>query len=136
MLRASLTSGWPVSFGCFMRRVLVVVILGLALGLGLGLAAGWSWPVGTVKTLPSALSPDWQADWVLMTAQAYSLDGDLELARQRIALLDKGDLGMRVAQRGEQAIAEDLPPNYIGALARLAAALGARTATLDAYLAR
>ena len=119
-----------------MRRVLVVIMLGLALGLGLGLAVGWSLPVSTVKTSPSALSADWQADWVLMTAQAYSLDGDLEQARQRIALLGQGDPGARVAQRGEQAIAEGLPPSYIGALARLAAALGSRTAPLDTFLAR
>jgi hypothetical protein len=119
-----------------MRRALAVIIVGLAVGLGIGLAVGWSLPVSTVKTLPSALSADWQSDWVLMTAQAYSLDGDLELARQRIAMLGEGDLGARAAQRGEQAVAEGLPPNYIGALARLAAALGARAATLDSYLAR
>jgi hypothetical protein len=123
-------------FWMHMRRALIVIIFGLAVGLGIGLAVGWSLPVSTVKTPPSALSADWQSDWVLMTAQAYSLDGDLEQARQRIALLGDGDLGARVAQRGEQAIAEGLPPSYVGALARLAAALGARTATLDAYLAR
>jgi len=107
MLRASLTCGMALFFwmlyaarvGCHHSRV----------GLGLGIAAvGWNWPVSTVKTPPSALSPDWQSDWVLMTAQAYSLDGDLSwLATD--ALLGEGDLGMCVAQRGEQAIAEDLP---------------------------
>ena len=70
------------------------------------------------------------------TAQAYSLDGDLNAARQRLALLGEGDPGARVAQRGEQAIAEGLPPSYIGTLARLAAALGARSPALSAYLTR
>jgi hypothetical protein len=71
-----------------------------------------------------------------MTAQAYSLDGDLDAARQRLAMLDGGDPGAQVAQRGEQALAEDLPPSYIGSLARLAAALGARAPALEPYLAR
>jgi hypothetical protein len=119
-----------------MRRAFIVIILGVAVGLGFGLAVGWNWPVNAPKTTPAVLSADWQADWVLMTAQAYSLDGDLGLARQRLAVLGAGDPGALVAQRGEQAIAEELPPNYIGALARLAAALGARTPTLEPYLAK
>lgn len=119
-----------------MRRVLIVIVLGLAVGIGVGLAVGWSFPITTVKTSPSSLSPDWQADWVLMTAQAFSLDGDLALAKQRLALLGVGDLGVRVAQRGEQAIAEGLPPTYIGALARLAAALDTRTDALSPYLSQ
>ena len=119
-----------------MRRTLLVVVLGLVVGVASGLAIGWSWPISTVKTDPSALSVDWQADWVLMTAQAYSLDGDLDAARQRLAMLGGGDPGPQVAQRGERAMAEELPPSYIGSLARLAAALGARTPELDPYLSR
>ena len=119
-----------------MRRALTVIVLGLAIGVGIGLAVGWNWPISPPKTTPAALSTDWQADWVLMTAQAYSLDGDLELARQRLAMLGEGDPGVRVADRGDLAIAEELPPSYIGALARLAAALGARTPTLAPYLSK
>ncbi len=119
-----------------MRRVLLAIVVGLALGVGGGLAAGWSFPINPVKTDPVALSPEWQSDWVLMTAQAYSLDGDLASARQRLALLGEGDPGARVAGRGEEAIAEQLPPAYIGALARLAAALGAHMPELDPYLSK
>ncbi len=119
-----------------MRRALLVIVVGLALGAGGGLAAGWSFPINPVKTDPVALSPQWQSDWILMTAQAYSLDGDLASARQRLALLGEADLGARVAGRGEEAIAEQLPPTYVGALARLAAALGAHSPVLDPYLAK
>jgi hypothetical protein len=119
-----------------MRRAVIVVLVGLAIGVGIGLAVGWSLPVQTVKTAPPALSAEWQADWVLMTAQAYSLDQDLEQARQRLGLLGRDDPGARVAQRGEQAIAEGLPPNYIQALARLADALGADTPALSPFLVK
>ena len=119
-----------------MRRTIIIIGLGLAIGIGIGLTVGWLLPINTIKTTPAVLAADWQADWVLMTAQAYSLDGDLEMARQRLEMLGAGELGQHVAQRGEQAIAEGLPPSYIGALARLAAALGARTPTLVPYLSR
>ena len=119
-----------------MRHAFIIVVLGLVIGVGIGLTIGWGLPITTVKTAPSALSPDWQGDWILMTAQAFSLDGDLDLAKQRLALLGAGDLGARVAQRGEHAIAEGLPPNYIGALARLAAALETRTDALSPYLSK
>lgn len=119
-----------------MRRTLIAIVLGLAVGIGIGLTVGWVLPLTTVKTAPSSLSPDWQSDWILMTAQAFSLDGDLGLAKQRLALLGSGDLGARVAQRGEQAIAEGLPSNYIGALARLAAALDVHTEALSPYLSK
>ncbi len=119
-----------------MRRTIMVILIGLAVGVGLGLAVGWNLPINTVKTTPASLSPDWQADWILMTAQAYSLDGDLNLARQRLALLGGGDAGARVAQLGEQAVNEGLPPSYIGALARLAAALDARPSVLAPYLSQ
>lgn len=119
-----------------MRRSLIMIALGLAVGIGAGLAAGWYLPFNTLKTDPSALSPAWQSDWVLMTAQAYSIDSDLDAAKQRLALLGKADLGALVAQRGEKAIAGGLPPSYVGALARLAAALGTRTPALTPYLTR
>ena len=119
-----------------MRHTLIAIVLGLAVGIGIGLTVGWIFPLTTVKTLPSSLSLDWQGDWILMTAQAFSLDGDLDLAKQRLTLLGTGDLGKRVAQRGEQAMTEGLPPNYIGALARLAAALEVRTEALSPYLSK
>jgi hypothetical protein len=129
--------GRPVIFlWSLMRRTLIAIVLGLTVGIGIGVTVGWFFPLTTVKTTPSSLSLDWQADWILMTAQAFSLDGDLDLAKQRLALLGTGDPGARVAQRGEQAIAEGLPSNYIGALARLAAALQVRTEALSPYLSK
>ena len=119
-----------------MYRTLIVIVVGLIIGAGVGVAVGWGFPISVPKTSPSALSADWQFDWVLMTAQAYHLDGDLTTAKQRLAVLGKDDPGARVARCGEQALDQGLPPSYIGALARLAAALGARNSKLEPYLAK
>lgn len=118
-------------------RIGIVIVVGLALGLGAGLAIGWSLPLQVTLTSPADLSPMWKADYVFMTAQAYSLDGDLAAARQRLSVLDPQlDLGELVAQRGLQAIAEGALPEDIARLARLAAALGTRLPELEPFMAR
>jgi len=119
-----------------LRRTLLVIIFGLVVGAGLGIVAGWYWPLQPPQTVPAALAADWQADWILMTAEAYHLDGDLALARQRLQVLGPGNPGLRAAERGQQAIAEGLPPPYLGTLARLSAALGARSPALEPYLSQ
>ncbi len=115
---------------------LVVILAGLAIGFGLGAFLGWWFPLHISPTTPAALHPLWQADYILMTAQAYSLDGDLNLARQRLSALGLSDAGEAVAQRGQAAMAEGLSAEDIGRLARLAAALGTRRPELEPYLAR
>lgn len=119
-----------------MNRGIIVVVIGLAAGFGLGLAIGWFFPIHAPQSTPAALAPMWQADYILMTAQAYSLDGNLAAARQRLSKLGHADLGAIVAQRGLQALAEGEPLEDVGRLARLAAALGTRPPELEPYMAR
>ena len=60
----------------------------IAVGLGLGLYYGWVLnPVDIVDTTPATLRQDYKTDFVLMVAEGYHLDGDLETARQHLALL-------------------------------------------------
>lgn len=113
-----------------------LVVGGLIIGFGIGLGIGWLFPLHPPQTTPVALAPMWQADYILMTAQAYSLDGDLATAQQRLNDLGYANAGAVVARRGLQAIAENAPPEDVGRLARLAAALGARLPELDPYLSR
>jgi len=64
------------------------VLLGLALGLLAGLVLGWLFlPLEYVDTDPSSLRIDFRTDYVLMTAEAYTGDGDIELAQVRLAAL-------------------------------------------------
>ncbi len=119
-----------------MRRALFIIIIGLAVGFGIGAAIGWWFPINIPLTSPAKLDPMWQADYILMTAQAYSLDGDLAAATQRLSELGYADLGAMVAERGQAAIAEGMPPEDLGRLARLAAALGTRLPELEPYMAR
>lgn len=63
-------------------------LFAIAIGLGLGLYYGWVLnPVELVDTTPATLRQDYKADFVLMVAEGYHLDGDLNRARQYLALL-------------------------------------------------
>lgn len=65
-------------------RFLLVMLLGAAGGL----FYGWQLnPVQYVDTTPDTLRNDYKTDYVLMVAEAYSLEGDLEMAVRRLALL-------------------------------------------------
>lgn len=65
---------------------IIMVLLGIAAGLY------YAWvidPVEYVDTSPDTLLFDYKADYILMVAEAYQLEGDLELAERRLAVLDE-----------------------------------------------
>lgn len=65
-------------------RLLLVALLGFALGL----LYGWLiQPVHYVDTAPASLRADYQTDYVLMVAQAYAADKNLQAAQLRLASL-------------------------------------------------
>ena len=70
-----------------MRRWIWFFIVVL-LGVGVGLAYGWLInPVKYVDTTPAKLRSDYQTDYILMVAEAYQAEGDLDLAARRLAVL-------------------------------------------------
>jgi hypothetical protein len=62
----------------------IVVLLGLAVGLLYGWVIN---PVEYIDTTPARLRSDYQTDYVLMVAEAYQAEGDLDLAARRLAVL-------------------------------------------------
>lgn len=67
------------------------------IAIGIGITAGvlYAWrldPVEFVNTSPRSLRIDYKTDYVLMVAEAYSSEKDLELARQRLSTLGDGPL--------------------------------------------
>lgn len=62
--------------------------LALILGAVVGLIYGWLiQPVEYVDTAPASLRQDYKTDYVLMVAEAYSHDEDIDLALRRLAAL-------------------------------------------------
>ncbi len=118
-----------------MRRIALLASVGLALGLALGLLTGWVlWPVQYTNTAPSQLRQDYRDDFILMVAAAYRVEGDLEAARARLALLDPDDPARPAVELAERLIAEGGRPTDIQMLVHLADGLGAITAPMIPYL--
>ena len=63
-------------------------LLASIFGLVVGLFYGWRIaPVEYVDLAPNTLRADYRADYVLMVAESYQSDQDLELATRHLALL-------------------------------------------------
>jgi len=113
-----------------------IAVLGLLGGVGAGLFIGWGVaPVEYVDTNLSYLHPVYKQEFILMVSEAYALDGDLDVAQARLALLTlPTGRAAAVAELAEEAIAQQWPAQQIGDLARLASALGAQNDALTPYL--
>jgi hypothetical protein len=110
----------------------LVALLG---GMGLGLWYGWVLdPVEYRDTDVSRLASIYRDEYVLMVGETFALDGDLDAARARLALLGVPDVAARVADQAQTAIKREDSELDIQALARLAVALGAEREALTPYL--
>jgi len=94
------------------RKILVAAVGGVLVGLLLGLGIGWGlWPVQWTNSTPAELRSDFQETYVLLVAEDYAENGDLELARDRLgtALWEDNELAealarVEQAQDGQQAL--------------------------------
>jgi hypothetical protein len=103
--------------------------------MGLGLWYGWVLdPLEYRDTDVSHLASVYRDEYVLMVGETYALDGDLDAARARLALLSVPDPAALVADQAQAFISRGASPLDIQALARLAAALGVRRDALSPYL--
>jgi hypothetical protein len=66
----------------------ILFFVTMAIGAAAGLYYGWVYdPVEYTDTSPESLRIDFKADYVLMVAEAYAADGDINLAIRRLAAL-------------------------------------------------
>lgn len=83
----------------------------IAIGIAFGLLYGWVIePVKYVDTAPDSLRLDYKTDYVLMVAEAYQVEHDLNLAVQRLAMLG-GDPAATVDAALAFAQNPELPPS-------------------------
>ncbi len=132
---AFLQKSRAVTMSVQMRRWLLQVVAGLIAGLGLGTAIGWLWwPVEYTNTAPAVLRQDYHDDYVVMVATVYEVDGDLERARERLALLDPQNPAAPVIELAERLVAVGGSREDTARLVRLAWAFRAITPALVPYL--
>jgi len=96
----------------------------LVVGFGLGLLYGWVIsPVEYVDTLPETLREDFKADYILMVAEAYQAERDLNLAQERLAFLGSTSPESKVEQAMFFAVQSGYSPTDLGLLRTLSDAL-------------
>jgi hypothetical protein len=70
----------------------ILFLITVALGIGAGLYYGWRInPVKSVDATPATLRDDYKTDYVLMVAESYQVEKDLDLAVQRLSYLGSQD---------------------------------------------
>lgn len=100
------------------------IFLGLIAGLAIGVIYGWLIrPVEYVNTTPDSLRQDYQTDYVLMVAEIYSKEEDLERAVIRLAVLGPQDPELILTEATDYAIANAFSREDINRLNSLAIAL-------------
>lgn len=105
------------------KRFLLFMIM-IVVGISLGLLYGWVInPVEYENTSPDILSADYKADFVLMVAEIYRSDQDLEQATRRLAMLDSLPPARIVAEAALTAKQMSFAPSDLQIIDELARAL-------------
>ena len=118
-------------------RNILWVGLGLLFGVGLGLFLGWvAWPTEFIEADPTILEENYQRDYTIMIAAAYTLDGDLPAARRRLATLGKEDSNAWLLTLMVEHILDNENEIEIRQLVLLANDLGLYSPAMEPYLPR
>jgi hypothetical protein len=97
------------------------LLLGLLVGIAIGILYGWViQPIESRETSPRSLQDQYQADVVLMIAEIFAAEEDIELARQRMSNLSLETYGDIVANALNYAKAHDFSDQDIEVLSNLA----------------
>ena len=85
--------------------------IAVAIGAAAGMYYGWKLnPVRYTETTPETLRVDYKTDYVLMVAEAYRAEGDIDLAARRLALISTDTPSKAVAAAIQEAkIIRDFP---------------------------
>ncbi len=98
--------------------------IAIALGIAGGLLYGWVIsPVEYVDTTPNTLHPDFRVDYILMVAEVYAADGNLDQAGRQLAVLGSDSPADLASQALDYARDNGYSPHEQGLLQRLALGL-------------
>jgi hypothetical protein len=116
------------------RFPLLALIVGLLAGLAAGLFYAWFVnPVNFVNISPDQLRVEDQREYVLLVAEAYMQDNDLEHAQDRLRRLGMRDPVAWVALQADDALLTGAPADRVRALTTLAEALGAEPMAAEVF---
>ncbi len=117
-----------------MKR-LAAFVLGIAAGIGLAMLIGWVlFPMQREEIRPASMRADYQVEYVRLVALAYSADGDLARAEQRLRALEGEPFTAPLVEVTERWIQEGRGAELIVPFVRLARALRVDSPAMAPYL--
>ncbi len=119
--------------GC--TSLIVALMIGIGIGIAVGLGTSWRLtPYPYNSSDPSDLKIEHQRDYIVHVSAAYAIDGDLNNAQRRLALLKLPQIATSVAGLGEWYASTEQNATITRALAELAYALGVQTVALAPFI--
>lgn len=117
-----------------MKR-LAAFVLGIVAGIGLAMLIGWVlFPMQREEIRPASMRADYQVEYVRLVALAYSADGDLARAEQRLRALEGEPFTAPLVEVTERWIQEGRGAELIVPFVRLARALRVDSPEMAPYL--
>lgn len=111
------------------------LLAGLLVGVLAALYFAWRvMPLQIVDNQPRSLAPSFREDFVLLVAETFAIEQDVERARTRLASLAGAKGAAVVAQQTEKMMVTGAGINDLKFMAQLAAALGVATPAMQNYL--
>src|SRR5688572_26651711 len=100
------------------------LLTGVIIGIAISLVIGWVIaPIQYVDTTPSTLRSDFKDQYRYMIAAAYSVTGNLERARARIALIEDPDPVQALGDQAQRMLANNTSQEVVRTLTDLSQAL-------------
>jgi len=122
-----------------MKKISRIAFINIVLGFVIGTSCSlyYTWEVSPVKLVdnePYALHDDYADEYLLLIAQKYALEKDLDVALLYLSDLQLDDPGKFVSNRTEYMINSGYSQFDIKAMVALADALGTLTAQMRPFL--
>lgn len=117
------------------NRAIYNLLVGIVIGLGSGLFYAWEVePVIFLDHIPSDLDTQHYHEYLLLIAQTFSVEQDIDVASARLATLAPNNPAGIVAEQTEKMILTGANRADIRAMVELAAALGVTNPAVESYL--
>ncbi len=115
------------------KRYVGSLLVGVLVGLAVGVWIGWQqYPVEYTNSSLDALAPRFREEYVVMVAEGYQHDGDINGALQRLQALNEPDIFSYVQTLTERMIAQSNVPAIVPMVA-LSEGLGRLTPVMETY---
>ncbi len=102
----------------------VKFLIAIAAGIAIGLIYGWVVsPVEYTDTSPATLRADYRTDYVLMTAEVYHADQNLDAAARQLGMLGSDPPAQTAARALQYGLKAGFPPSDLELLRDLLTAL-------------